>query len=211
MQRNSGKSFKKAVYIVGVKIESVPDLLVGKFFAIIFIYVIYYKLDFFTARRKVGFSLASAVSAENFEKKQLEIYDKSILVVPTLLNNKVTEGKLTKYIENGGKVIVYGSEKYLSEVKFDGMKVDIYGDTKQLFSAMKKYGYEFEFVGYNGSKLPSLTIHRSNNAVIFLMYNSCNEYETAATWINFNFFIDKISIKCYNKTNVMQRMFYYVL
>lgn len=118
-----------------------------------------------------GFPLATAVSAENFANHSTEIYKKSVLVVPAAFGNAVAKEKLAKYAKNGGKIIVYGSKEYLNKIEFVCEKVDIYGDTKQLLDAMKKYGYCLEFSGDNSCKLPSMAIHRSNNAVIFSIYN----------------------------------------
>lgn len=117
-----------------------------------------------------GFPIASAVSTDNFAKLGTEIYGKSVLLVPALIGNTGAEEKLEKYARNGGKIIFYGTDKALAHIDYAAEKCCINDGVPALFGALKKYGYSIEFSDCPEEKLPSMTVHRSNNAMIFSVY-----------------------------------------
>lgn len=123
-----------------------------------------------------GFPLATAVSTDNFLKHRTDIYDKSVLLVPAVTENDDAEKKLEEYAQRGGKIITYGSRESLQRVNYRSEKVDINNGTAGLFDAFKKCGYAVKFT--SDSNLPSLTVHRSNNAMIFSVYSRDNTVET---------------------------------
>lgn len=118
-----------------------------------------------------GFPLASAVSAENFSTHPLSLYQQSTLVVPAVINNKEAEAKISDFAKNGGGVIVYGSDTSLEKIDFPCQKVSIYNPTDNLFKAWEAFGYSVCHTGHQNSEMPSMTIHKSNNAMIFSVYN----------------------------------------
>lgn len=126
----------------------------------------------------IGFPVATVVSTDNFIKHSTGIYDKSILVVPALTGNKAADKKIKEYAQNKGKIITYGKSESLKSIDYISEKADIEGSLKQLFDAMKKFGYSIEFLADKDCKLPSLSVHRSNNAMIFSVYNRNTTVET---------------------------------
>lgn len=125
-----------------------------------------------------GFPLASVISTDNFAKCSPSLFDKSVLLVPALTGNESADGKLREYAENGGKVIVYGSGEALKSTSSHFEKADIQNGSGTLFDIMKKFGYSIEFFPGDEGKLPSLTLHRSDNAMIFSVYNRDTTVET---------------------------------
>lgn len=125
-----------------------------------------------------GFPVATVVSADNFAKHSSDIYRKSVLLVPAALNNEKAEKQLAEFAENGGKIITYGSKEALDRVTYIAEKADIYSDTDSLFEAWEKYGYSVKFEKEEKSPLPVITIHRSNNAMLFSVYNRDTTVET---------------------------------
>lgn len=126
----------------------------------------------------IGFPVASVVSADNFVQHSPELYNKSILLVPALTGNDGVDKKIKEYAQNNGKIITYGRSEALKNVDYVSEKIDIQGDLKQLFDALKKYKYSIDFTADKGSELPSLTLHRHNNAMIFSVYNRNTTVET---------------------------------
>lgn len=118
-----------------------------------------------------GFPLATAVSTDHFVKHSPDIYRKAILVVPAAFENDAVKERLKEYAEAGGRVIVYGSRKALEHVGYPCRKVDMEGPVSQLTEAMAGYGYHIRFLKEEGSPLPSMTLHRSDNALFFNVYN----------------------------------------
>ena len=126
-----------------------------------------------------GFPLATVVSTDNFAKHSMDVYRKSILVVPAVCGNPELMERLKEYADAGRKIIVYGSQNALSNIKFNCMKVDIAGSTGQMLDALEAFDYKIAFktVG-NSSKLPTITFHRSDNAVFINAYNRDTTVET---------------------------------
>lgn len=125
-----------------------------------------------------GFPITSVVSADNFIKHSPELYDKSILLVPALTGNEEADKKIKEYAENKGKIITYGKSESLKNTNYTSEKVDIHNDSKQLFEAMKKFEYAIDFCADDECMLPSMTLHRHNNAMIFSVYNRNTTVET---------------------------------
>lgn len=138
-----------------------------------------------------GFPLATVVSSDHFMGHSMEVYKKSILVVPAASGNCELIKKIKEYAENGIKVIVYGSKNVLSEVDFMCEKVDIAGSADDILAAMGNLGYEIAYHKVqNSSKLPTTILHRSDNALFFDMYNrdttveACFKFPLGAPIIN---------------------------
>lgn len=125
-----------------------------------------------------GFPVATVVSTDNFIKHSTELYDKSVLVVPALTGNEDADKKIKEYAQNKGKIITYGKSETLENIDYVSEKADIKNGVKQLFDAMKKFEYSIEFLADKDCKKPSLTLHRSNNAMIFSVYNRNTTVET---------------------------------
>lgn len=125
-----------------------------------------------------GFPIATVVSTDNFVKHSSSIYNKSVLLVPALTSNDAFDKKMCEYAENGGKTVTYGSYEAIKQISYRTEKADIKNGSSELFNAMKKFGYSIKFSAYDGCKLPSLTLHRSNNAMMFSVYNRDTTLET---------------------------------
>ncbi|MBE6965713.1 MAG: hypothetical protein E7441_06735 [Ruminococcaceae bacterium] len=125
-----------------------------------------------------GFPLATVVSADNFAKHSFDTYRKSVLVVPAAVYNKAAEERLAEFAQAGGKIIAFGSRDALDKVKYPAKKVEIYGETEKLFEALSEFGYSIQFVKETRSPLPVMTVHRSNNAMLFSVYNRDTTVET---------------------------------
>lgn len=119
-----------------------------------------------------SFPLATVVSTDNYLKHSDELYRECILVVPAALDNDAVKAKLENYAQNGGKIITYGSEKALSTVTYNSVKVDIDGQVQQLPEAFETYGYSMRYNKADPqSPLPTTLLHKSDNAMIFNVYN----------------------------------------
>lgn len=125
-----------------------------------------------------GFPLATVVATDNFANHTFDIYSKSILVVPAAIYNEEVHNKLAEYAKAGGKVIVYGSQKALELIDYPAKKVDIYDSTDKLFEALSDFDYSIKFMNEDKSALPVMTIHRSDNAMMFSVYNRDTTSET---------------------------------
>lgn len=124
-----------------------------------------------------GFPVATVISTDIFLKIPTNILDKSVLLVPALTDNADFDKKLAKYAESGGKIIAYGTGAALNRISFTAQKADIQSQPTQLLLALKKFGYQIEFSSDGESDLPSLTLHRNNNSLIFSVYNRDNTVE----------------------------------
>lgn len=126
-----------------------------------------------------GFPLATVVSADNFSGHSPEIYKKSVLLVPAGFDNPAARDKLTELAGSGGRIIAYGSEEKLNGVDYGCIKVDTNGPTQKLFEALERFGWSVRFKTVRpDDKLPSLTIHRNDNAFYFSVYNRNTTVET---------------------------------
>lgn len=154
-----------------------------------------------------GLPLSSVVSSDNLAGHDMNIYQKSILLVPAAGLNRDAVKHLTSFAATGGKIIAYGSREQLATLPYDCLKADIGGSTEQLFDALARYGYTLRFLdrknqliggsaigtldgaserkrgdrvsgpeglfvsGRRISDLPTMAIHRHDNAMIFSVYN----------------------------------------
>ena len=140
----------------------------------------YYGDKFICDAINNGFSLNCVVSSDNFVNTPNSIYNGSIIVTPYQSNKKVAD-KIKEYANQGGKVIYYCSSNKLEEIKNvqNTVIVDINNEPKVLRDAAAKFGYEIDFkCKPNTLKPPAITIHRSNNAMIFSVYNSNTTTDT---------------------------------
>lgn len=125
-----------------------------------------------------GFPLTTVVSVDNFLNHSFDIYEKSVLLVPGIIENKEAEEKLIAYSEKNGKIIRYGSKEILENINCNCKKVDIKKGTDELFGALEHFGYCFEFRTEENCELPTVMVHRNNNAMIFSVYNRNTTVET---------------------------------
>ncbi len=120
-----------------------------------------------------GFPLNCVVSSDNFRKLQQEKYRQSVIVVPIALYGDVKD-----YCENGGRAIIYGSEKP-KELSRNAEFVKITDKPSALLDAARAFGYDISGTNLpNTKKPPMLTVHRSDNAFFFSCYNSNTANET---------------------------------
>lgn len=137
------------------------------------LYEMYYGDRFICDAINNGFPLNCVVSSDNFLKTPFSVYKGSIIISPFQPNTEVSK-KINDYAKQGGKVIYYSSTAKLSEINNDSniLKVDIKDNPEILRKAIAEYKYEIIFdCKKNTLKPPAITIHRSNNAMIFSVYN----------------------------------------
>lgn len=137
------------------------------------LYEMYYGDKFICDAINNGFPLNCVVSSDNFLKTPFSVYKGSIIISPFQPNAEVSK-KINDYAKQGGKVICYSSTAKLSEINNDSniLKVDIKDNPEILRRAIAEYKYEIIFdCKKNTLKPPAITIHRSNNAMIFSVYN----------------------------------------
>ena len=126
-----------------------------------------------------GFPLATVVSSDNFLLHSTEGYQKTILVVPAASGNEELTHKLRSYAEEGGKIIVYGSREALKDIDFVCEKVDYEDSPDAILKAMGRLGYEICYKkADDSSPLPTMILHRSDNALFFDIYNRDTTVET---------------------------------
>ncbi len=127
----------------------------------------YFGDKFISEAINSGFPLNCVISSENFRRLSREKYQNSVLVVPSILANEVNS-----YAENGGRVIFYGSEKpkYLPR---NAEFADISEHPTVLLDVARSFGYDISHTELPTTKKPPLmTVHRSDNAFFFSVYNS---------------------------------------
>ncbi len=130
-----------------------------------------------------GFPLNCVVSSDNFLKISKETLKKSVIVSPLQTNQAVID-KLDEMANDGYSVVYYSSNKALNKLGLNKniAHVDINSSVDNLFKEIQKVGYELEFKSKYETKLPSITINRSNNAMIFSVYSRNTSMET---YLNF--------------------------
>lgn len=120
-----------------------------------------------------SFPLNCVVSTDIFMKNDLEIYKNSIIVTPVPESDEIKE-KLITFMNNGGKVIIYGIGEYLEKVKdIKAPKINVETDSPvAIREALKNFDYHIDFINYNeGKKTTTMTIANSDNALFFSLYN----------------------------------------
>lgn len=125
-----------------------------------------------------SFPLSTVVSTDNFEKHSLDLYQKSILIVPAAFDNEPLRNKLAKYATDGGRIIVYGSKGALETICYPCLKVDIKKSVRHLIDALTVFGYAFRFKKEAASPMPTIMLHRSDNAMFINAYNRDTTVET---------------------------------
>ncbi len=126
----------------------------------------------------VGFPITSVVSADFFARHDSTLYRKCVLLVPARLSDEKTVQALDDFSKKGGKIIAYGSAEALETLPYAAEKADIDGDTASLFDAWRTYGYDVRYEADEGSPRPCMTVHRSDNAYFFSVYNRDTTVET---------------------------------
>ncbi len=88
-----------------------------------------------------GFPLSSIVSCDNFLKHDKEIYNRSVLVTPVPDAESPFEKDVLNYIDNGGKVLFYGSLDKASDTFIDvfGLEKSVNDDSATDVSRQQEY------------------------------------------------------------------------
>ena len=132
----------------------------------------YFCDSFMRHALNIGFPLSGVVSTDNFLKHEDSLYSRSILVVPAAFDNPSVQNKLNRFANNGGKMIVYGSKEALEQIHFPCAKVDIEDSPSSILEVLEQYNTILRFSKEStSSPLPTMTVHRSDNAMFFSVYN----------------------------------------
>lgn len=129
-----------------------------------------------------GFPLNCVVSTDHFLLHPAELYQKSVLISPVPERKEVLK-QLLDFAEQGIKTIFYGSAAFLETLPEhkNFLRADIEKETylrELIFAA----GYQIIHKKYAEtraeSKVPTMTVSRSNNAYWFSVYNSATTTES---------------------------------
>ncbi len=117
--------------------------------------------------------LNCVVSTDNFLKNDLSIYSESVLISPVPETEEIKQ-KLYKFISNGGRVIFYGTEEYLSKINdIDTVKINVENSKPTLIrEKLADFGFYINFDKLQSDKkTTTMTIANSNNGFFFSLYN----------------------------------------
>ncbi len=123
-----------------------------------------------------GLPLCTVSSADLFLGHDVNIYNASVLIAPAKISQNVLT-KLNIFAQNGGSVILYGSEEALNNAKLIASNkniktVSISTKTNDLFSHLKTFGYKFEYIKKNEkTKSPVISLSRYDGAFMFSAFN----------------------------------------
>lgn len=138
------------------------------------LFEMYYGDKFIMGAINQGFPLNTVVSTEIFKKISQNVYRGRIIVAPFIHDVEVNS-LLQNFVDNGGKLLLYGSSERLASCLINGknvIKVDISSDSSELRKVLVQFGYDIRFeTKACDKKLPSITVNRSNNALFFSIYN----------------------------------------
>jgi len=126
-----------------------------------------------------GFPLNCVISSDNLLKVSEDILKRSVLVTPLQTEPAVIQ-KLVKMAEDGLKIIYYASDTQLDKLSDNPniAKIDIESSVDILFDKMSEFGFNIEFKSNYETKLPSIAVARSNNAMMFSVYNRNTSIDT---------------------------------
>ncbi len=117
-----------------------------------------------------GLPLNCVVSTDNFLKLGAEYFRKTVLISPLPQTEEVKDA-LCSYAENGGRVLIYGSEKP-DGISENILFVAVSDGLGALREALAEFDYEIKFVTiHQVKKLPTMTVYRSDNGYFFSVYN----------------------------------------
>lgn len=148
------------------------------------LYEMYYGDKFICDAINNGFPLNCVVSADIFLKTELSAYKNSIIVSPMQPNSEVVD-RLKAFTQQGGKIIYYSVCDNLKKIgdHENVALVDIAQGAPAMRAAASKFQYNIRFDCEKGAqKSPTMTVHKSNNATIFSVYN---RNTTTDTFIKF--------------------------
>ena len=120
--------------------------------------------------------LNCVVSTDTFIKNDINIYNGSIIISPVPETHEIRH-KLTKFMENGGNVIFYGTTEYLEKIgDIDAVKVDVNENSATYIrERLVDFGYYINFdIIHKRKKTTTMTIANSNNGLFFSLYNETN-------------------------------------
>ena len=134
----------------------------------------YYSDKFIMEAINQGFPLNYVVSTQIFKKISAEVYQKRVLVSPVIEEEEILR-LLSKFVENGGKLLLYGSKEMLEGSPLCGenvLKVDISESPSVMREKLAVFGYEIKHETKEGYiKLPAMATVRSNNGLFISVYN----------------------------------------
>ncbi len=141
-----------------------------------------------------GFPLSCVVSCDNFRKQDKEIYSRSILVTPVPEAGSLFETEILRYVQDGGKVLFYGSaagagEAFRKAAACHLRNVEWVRDTGLAKLPLHKFGYAISFYGdfpvpdnekeeSLAGKVPVIMVNRSDNAEMYNVYSPDLTVET---------------------------------
>lgn len=140
----------------------------------------YYGDTFMYQAINNGFPLNCVVSTDIFKKNDLNIFDGRIIVSPVIHDSEIIR-KLNEFMNNGGKVLLYGSKAMLDSCVLKGtnmVKVDISENPSTLREELNAFGYSLIFKTKRDTKLPVLNMTRSNNGCFFSIFNADTTTDT---------------------------------
>ena len=116
--------------------------------------------------------LNCVTSTDNFLKQDLSVYNRSILVSPIPENPEVKE-KLKGYVENGGKVIFYGTKARQSEISdINTPFADTEESPKKIRELLAEFGIYIDFKVYDEKyKTTTMTLVKKDNGLVLSTYN----------------------------------------
>lgn len=138
------------------------------------LFEMYYADKFMAEAINQGFPLNYVASTDVFKSCDPDFFKEQIIVAP-IINDKTIREKLRAFVSDGGKLILYGSEKRLAAYPLNGtnvVKVCIGESPSALRNALENFGYRIRFETQEEViKLPALTTVRSDNGLFFSVYN----------------------------------------
>lgn len=126
-----------------------------------------------------GLPLNCVVSTDNFLKHEQALYKKSILISPAISNTDVVK-TLINYAKDGIDVIFYGNKESLNNIADvqNVVKIDIDESPSMLLKSLNNFDYSIIHELKSETKVPAMTITRSNNGMYLSMYNPNTTTET---------------------------------
>ena len=122
-----------------------------------------------------GLPLNCVVDADIFKQHDLAIYKDRIIICPVLQDQDVLN-KLQAFINNGGKMLVYGSKNALENCPLQGAgveRIEFSQNSSAMRKGLKKFGYQIDFLNKadDDKRLCVWNTVRNNNGLFFSILN----------------------------------------
>ncbi|MEE0946958.1 MAG: hypothetical protein U0M42_09070 [Acutalibacteraceae bacterium] len=117
--------------------------------------------------------LNCVVSTDIFLKNSLDIYKNSVIITPVPETQEIKD-KLITFINGGGQVIIYGTEKFLKKAEdINAVKINVESaKPTEIREVLKNFGYLIDFNNpHKNRKTTTMTIANDDNALFFSLYN----------------------------------------